>query len=409
MKMINRIFLSSVLLISSFCAIAQSQQRDFLKYQKSFRTVSEAFYNYEDSLKAQFAAKGLAWPAKYLYIRSFKFDSQLEVWVKDKKEDPFVKFKTYKICALAGNLGPKRFEGDYQVPEGFYYFNQFKPNSNYHLALGINYPNASDRMLSDSIRPGAAIFVHGSCVTVGCIPLRDQPIEELYVLAASTHSAGQDYIPIHVFPIKFKKAAKHKEMMDKYLAAHPEYKPMMERLMDVYFYFEQHKKLPVILVNKKGDYLLGQEFKYTPPKVEVEKKLVENSEPRKKAGKVKSFGADEFYPSVYKMPVFPGGNPAFQVFLDNLSAELSDYLPEAKKRIFVQVDFVIDKEGNLVNVQVADNANNEINNRIIQRFEALPQWEPAVRQTPVAIKLQQSIMIEAKIKPKAAKTEEDDD
>ena len=393
--------------MSSFFTEAQSQQRDFLKYQKSFRTVSEAFYNYEDSLKSQFEAKGLVWPAKYLYIRSFKFDSELEVWVKDKKGDPYRKFKTYKICALAGNLGPKRFEGDYQVPEGFYYFNQFKPNSNYHLALGINYPNASDRMLSESIRPGAAIYVHGSCVTVGCIPLRDQPIEELYVLAASTHSAGQDYIPIHVFPIKFKKAAKHKEMMDKYLAAHPEYKPMMERLMDVYFYFEQHKQLPIILVNKNGDYLLNQEFKYTPPK--EEKKWMENSEPRKKAEKTKTFGPDEFYPSVYKMPVFPGGNPAFQVFLDNLSAELSDFLPEAKKRIFVQVDFVIDKEGELVNVQVANNASNEISNRIIQRFEALPKWEPAQRQEAVAIKLQQSIMIEAKIKPKADKGDDDDE
>jgi murein L,D-transpeptidase YafK len=46
-------------------------------------------------------------------------------------------FKTYKVCAMAGAIGPKRMQDDYQVPEGFYYINRFNPNSNYHLALGI--------------------------------------------------------------------------------------------------------------------------------------------------------------------------------------------------------------------------------------------------------------------------------
>ena len=80
--------------------------------------------------------KGLKWPANYIYIRSFKYDSQLEVWVKNEMSDPFKLFKTYKVCALAGTLGPKRMEGDYQVPEGFYYINEFNPKSNYYLSLG---------------------------------------------------------------------------------------------------------------------------------------------------------------------------------------------------------------------------------------------------------------------------------
>ena len=54
----------------------------------------------------------------------------------------------------SGTTGPKRAEGDYQVPEGFYYINEFNPNSKYHLSLGLNYPNASDKILSDSIDPG---------------------------------------------------------------------------------------------------------------------------------------------------------------------------------------------------------------------------------------------------------------
>lgn len=83
------------------------------------------------------------------------------------------------MCMQSGTLGPKRMEGDYQMPEGFYYINEFKPYSNFHLALGINYPNASDKVLSDARRPGGDIYIHGGCVSTGCIAISDQPIEEL--------------------------------------------------------------------------------------------------------------------------------------------------------------------------------------------------------------------------------------
>jgi murein L,D-transpeptidase YafK len=96
----------------------------------------------EDTLKKQFAVAGLAWPAKQIYIRSFKYDSQLEVWVRNSPKEAFKLFKTYRVCAMAGTLGPKRMQGDYQVPEGFYYVNEFNPKSTYHISLGINYPNA---------------------------------------------------------------------------------------------------------------------------------------------------------------------------------------------------------------------------------------------------------------------------
>jgi murein L,D-transpeptidase YafK len=92
-----------------------------------------------------------------MYVRSFKYDSQLEVWVRSNNSEQFKLFKTYRVCAMAGSLGPKRMEGDYQVPEGFYYINEFNPKSSYHLSLGINYPNASDKVLSDISRPGGEI------------------------------------------------------------------------------------------------------------------------------------------------------------------------------------------------------------------------------------------------------------
>ncbi len=123
-------------------------QPSFIDYQRTYPTVASALKFKEDTLRNQFARAGLQWPAKQLYIRSFKYDSQMEVWVRSSNDAPFKLFKTYRVCAMAGAIGPKRLEGDYQVPEGFYYINEFNPKSTYHLSLGINYPNASDRVLS---------------------------------------------------------------------------------------------------------------------------------------------------------------------------------------------------------------------------------------------------------------------
>ena len=115
-----------------------SSVASFIDFQKSLQRPSEAMSKNEAMLKKQFEDKKLVWPAKYVYLRSFKYDSQLEVWVKNDRKDSYKLFKSYRVCALAGTLGPKRMEGDYQVPEGFYYINEFNPKSTYHLSLGLN-------------------------------------------------------------------------------------------------------------------------------------------------------------------------------------------------------------------------------------------------------------------------------
>src|SRR3954469_14375809 len=87
-------------------------QPSFIEYQKTYPTVASAIKSKEDTLKSQFAKQGLSWPAKQIYVRSFKYDSQLEVWVRYSNAQPFKLFKTYKVCAMAGAIGPKRMEGD---------------------------------------------------------------------------------------------------------------------------------------------------------------------------------------------------------------------------------------------------------------------------------------------------------
>jgi murein L,D-transpeptidase YafK len=384
-------------------------QKDFLSFQKSFKRVGAAFEAKEQFLKQEFEAKGLKWPAKYMYLRSFKFDSRLEVWVKQDKKEKYRLFKTYNVCALAGGLGPKRLEGDYQVPEGFYYVNQFRPNSSYHLALGVNYPNPSDRLLADPQKPGGEIYVHGSCVTVGCIPITDHMIEELYVLAAITKHEGQDYIPIHVMPVVFKNE-KSKEYLEKFLTDRPDYAPMARTMEKVYYYFNQHKDLPALMINGKGEYLMLQEYTI-PKKPPPPPKFRENTEPRRQAARTVQYADTDFYPYVNSQPKYPGGLDAFQKYIDALGAELSQFMPETgPRRIFIDVDFVVDVKGNVVNVKPGARANNEMNNLIIERFESMPVWTPALRQDKaVPMKLVQNIVVEAKPKVVEVKKEEEED
>jgi len=231
-------------------------QNSFVDYQKNSGKISGISGNMEDSVIKQFEEKKLTWPPQSMYIRSFKYDRQLEVWVKGNAKESFKLFKAYKICMQSGSMGPKRMEGDYQVPEGFYYINEFNPNSNYHLALGINYPNASDKILSDSLRPGNAIYIHGNCVSTGCIPISDVPIEELYIIATRVKASGEDFIPVHVFPVKYN-VKKSADYLAQTLQTRPALIDFAAQLKEVFNFFEEKKQLPVILVNKKGEYVVN--------------------------------------------------------------------------------------------------------------------------------------------------------
>jgi len=232
-------------------------QHGFLQQQLRYPMVQMAYHNKDSLLKAEFAAKGLKWPPRYLYIRSFKYDSQLEVWVKSNPEDSFRLFKIYRICALSGTMGPKRMQGDYQVPEGFYYINHFNPRSSYHLSLGLNYPNTSDLLsIQHDSDPGGDIYIHGSCVSRGCMPLTDSQIEELYLLAVYAHDAGQDFIPVHIFPIRF-----GNPQSENYLSSlndvNPAARQLWQTLREAYTYFNKAHQLPVIMTDTKGQYVMA--------------------------------------------------------------------------------------------------------------------------------------------------------
>ncbi|MEO7264193.1 MAG: hypothetical protein ABIW38_04735 [Ferruginibacter sp.] len=253
----NHFFFKSFFSLAVVCIILPAAaQNNYTSGPKPSIRLNDVFSRMEDSVKKQFEKQNLTWPPQAMYIRSFKFDRQLEVWVKGDAKETFKLFKTYKVCMQSGTMGPKRFEGDYQVPEGFYCINEFKPNSNYHLSLGLNYPNASDRILSDSVRPGNNIYIHGNCVSTGCIPITDVPMEELFIIASSVKNQGQDFIPVHVFPVRYN-VKKSMEFLNTSIKDNAYLQEFNKNIKAVFDYFETKKQLPIIMVNKKGDYVVN--------------------------------------------------------------------------------------------------------------------------------------------------------
>ena len=175
---------------------------EFARRQLQFSRVQEAARDRLPAVEADFRAVGAAWPPRGVYLRGFKSEGQVELWAAPDKDSAWVLVRSFPVCARSGALGPKRKQGDLQVPEGFYHVSVFNPRSSYHLSLGVSYPNAADRFHSGKRAPGNAIMIHGSCVTIGCLPLQDGPIEDLYLAAVMARDGGQTTIPIHLFPCR---------------------------------------------------------------------------------------------------------------------------------------------------------------------------------------------------------------
>jgi murein L,D-transpeptidase YafK len=228
-----------------------AQSGSFREEQDRTPRVRAARNQAQTRLEGFFKKAGLNYPPRRIYLRVFKSEGECELWATNQASGQLRIIKTYAICASSGDLGPKRREGDGQVPEGFYYISGFNPWSNFHLSLKINYPNDSDRILGDRRHPGGDIFIHGSCVTIGCIPLRDDPIEEIYLAAVDARSCGQARIPVHVFPYRMLLPQAEPERL---ASANPDLRAFWQNLREGFVYFEIRQLLPGITVDGKGRY-----------------------------------------------------------------------------------------------------------------------------------------------------------
>jgi len=176
-----------------------------------------------------------------LFIRIFKKESILEVWIRIDSE--YVHLKNYAICAFSGNLGPKLKEGDRQSPEGFYKVQKYQlnPNSKFHLSFNLGYPNKYDRLHK---RTGSYLMVHGNCISIGCYAMTDDKIEEIYALVEGALNNGQKSVQVHAYPFKMTK-----ENMDLY--SNNRWYVFWENLKEGYDYFESEKLPPNIKVKNR--------------------------------------------------------------------------------------------------------------------------------------------------------------
>lgn len=130
------------------------------------------------------------YPRKIILV-AFKEQQQLQVYANDNNEIKLI--KEYPFTAYSGKLGPKLQQGDRQIPEGIYQVAYLNPNSSYHLSIKVNYPNAFDKAktkFSNDADMGGDIFIHGKAATIGCIPIGDQAIEEVFMLTKHAFNSG---------------------------------------------------------------------------------------------------------------------------------------------------------------------------------------------------------------------------
>lgn len=239
--------------LSSSLLFAQGDVNSFKSYQLSAPRVAKAYAQYNEILKKEFEKKNLSYPPKEMYVRAFKAHNEFEVWVKNPGADTFSLFKLYKICALSGSLGPKRWEGDRQVPEGFYFISDFNPKSDFYLSLMLNYPNYSDLILGNKATPGGDIYIHGGCVTVGCMPMQDAGIQEIYTLCLSAKFNGQNNIPVHVYPVRFNKTGLN--FLGREYGDDTNRQRFWINLKAGYDYFEKYHTIRPVMYNQEGKYI----------------------------------------------------------------------------------------------------------------------------------------------------------
>src|SRR5271157_6282719 len=137
-------------------------------------------------------------PSSPVVIRAYKKEAELEIW-KMKSDGHYALLKTYPMCRWSGQLGPKRREGDMQVPEGFYTIapGQMNPTSHYYLSFNVGYPNAYDRAYG---RSGGNVMVHGVCSSAGCFSMTDEQVADIYAIARESFAGGQREIQLQSYP-----------------------------------------------------------------------------------------------------------------------------------------------------------------------------------------------------------------
>jgi murein L,D-transpeptidase YafK len=187
----------------------------FREEQMNFTRVRQAYADKEKIVDKTLAEHSISNNNLRIYLRAFKTEKKIELWAKNTCDSVFMLIKEFPICDFSGSLGPKRRSHDLQVPEGFYRISKLNPYSRYFLSMKINYPNASDSIRGVRGHLGNEIYIHGSCLSSGCLPITDDKIKELFVYCIEAYNSGQEEIGLTIFPAQLNDA-KYAALISRY-------------------------------------------------------------------------------------------------------------------------------------------------------------------------------------------------
>ncbi|WP_374548548.1 murein L,D-transpeptidase family protein [Flavobacterium sp.] len=175
------------------------------KEKQTIESVVEKYISkVKASLKKDFKKNNLSLDDFEMGILAFKKEQLLEIYVRKNETENWKLLKKYNFTAFSGEIGPKLNNGDNQIPEGIYQMEYLNPNSRFHLSIKVSYPNSFDlekAKLDKRTDLGGDIMIHGKSATIGCIPVGDKNIEEIFILATK---AKNKKFPIIIAPHDFR-------------------------------------------------------------------------------------------------------------------------------------------------------------------------------------------------------------
>jgi murein L,D-transpeptidase YafK len=227
----------------------EKMNKDKLSAIKSMNAVSKRV---NSSLQGIFNEKKLNYPPTTVLIQVFKQEKKLILWASNANNALLTKVKTYNICAIDTDAGPKITDGDGKTPEGFYRVVNYQPYSSFGIkmeqkdypqyktktvavSMGIDYPNLLDiyrekpRISNKKFKEishwhkhnkkldsnnwnaalpwqlrgssvGEDIFLHGNCMSIGCVSFNDNDFLEIFSLS-DPRQKGE--IQVQIYPCNF--------------------------------------------------------------------------------------------------------------------------------------------------------------------------------------------------------------
>lgn len=182
-----------------------------------------------------------------VYIQIFKEERTLELYGKIGNE--YRLLDSYRICNFSGGLGPKRREGDFKSPEGFYSvkLNQLKPDSHYYRAINTGFPNQFDR---DNGYSGKYLMIHGDCKSIGCYAMTNAYMDDIYTYVNAALRNGQQEIALSIFPFRMTDSNMQRHRYSTYIS-------FWRQLQPGYAYFEKYHQPPTVNVTATGQYAVN--------------------------------------------------------------------------------------------------------------------------------------------------------